>query len=81
MNFLSGYVDEIEKLMFTLSVADLNTKLQEYKAHVPEPMNTMFPERLGKEEAIKNKEIRKMASTHLFPAGKQSNIQHVLHIQ
>ena len=47
---------------------------KKYEEKVPAPMNRQFPERLGKDEAIKNKQARKRARTELFPSGRDANI-------
>jgi len=45
--------------------------LKKYEEKVPEPLNRQFPERLGKDDAIQNKEKKKKTSrSELFSPGK-----------
>ena len=45
--------------------------LKKYEEKVPEPLNRQFPERLGKDDAIQNKEKKKKrARSEFFPTGK-----------
>ena len=67
---LSGYVDSLKKLLFTLPKSKLKEILARWAAKAPEPLNRQFPERLNKEEAIKGYNAKKqMKKTTLFPPG------------
>ena len=72
----TDYVDGLKELLFTLPAnarEDISTK---YKDRVPAPINTHFPDRLGKEEAVQNYRKRKQHGTGLYPAG----IMHKFHL-
>lgn len=68
-NCISGYVDEIHvrKLLFSLPLKDLGDVLKKYEEKVPEPLNRQFPERLGKDDAIHNKEKKRGPDQSYFP--------------
>jgi len=64
-----GYVDDVHvrKLLFSLPLKDLGDVLQKYEEKVPEPLNRQFPERLGKDDAIHNKEKKRGPDQSYFP--------------
>ena len=70
-------MEDIRRLLFTLPSTTLSAMAKKYEEKVPAPMNRQFPERLGKEEAIKNKQTRKRARTELFPSGRDVNINNI----
>ena len=47
-----GYVEHMKKLLFTLPSDSMNKILREHKEKVPKPLNTKFPDRRSKDEAI-----------------------------
>lgn len=69
--FHLDYVEELRTLVFTMPEGDLKAVSARYSALAPQPLNTQFPERRGKEEAIKlHTERKKTLVTELYPAGK-----------
>ena len=66
---LSGYVDDIQKLLFTMEKNSMQEKLHTYKGNVPAPLNTQFEARLSKEDAIKRHSERKQMDIVLYPQG------------
>ncbi len=67
-----GYVDSIGKIIFCY--VDGHETLEEirsrYAALEPKPLNTQFPNRLGKKEAIEKHKARlSMEKVQLFPTG------------
>ena len=69
--FTAAYVDAIQDLLLSLSCKTLKEKLKKYEKKVPKPLNSKFPEKLKKTEAITKYEDKKKGSkTSLFPTGK-----------
>lgn len=61
----------MRKLVFSMPEGDLKAVSQKYSARAPKPLNTQFPERRGKEEAVQlHAGRRKRMATELYPAGK-----------
>ena len=44
--FYSGYVDNLKKLLLSMPKIEMEEVLKKYKDKEPEPLNTMFKERL-----------------------------------
>ena len=42
---------------------------QKYKEKIPAPLNTQFPDRVSKAEAVANSKKRKQQQTPLYPSG------------
>ena len=59
-------------LLFTLPRAQMKEVLNDYAKKVPAPLNTQFPDRQGKEEAVHAYRARKQQKmkTPLYPSGK-----------
>ena len=67
---MSGYVTELRKTLFSLATDEMQKKLKEYTAKVPDAMNTQFEERRSKKEAVVRYKLRQtLACTELFPEG------------
>lgn len=67
---LSGYVDEIKRLLFSIDKSQMHTMSTKYGDLVPPPLNTQFLDRLSKEEAVKrNNHKQKREKITLFPSG------------
>ena len=62
-------MDDIRKVVFSVPLDTLTSITRRYKQKVPEPLSSQFPNRAGREEAIKRKEARKKSRTELFPPG------------
>ena len=69
MFFLLGYVEDLKKLLFSMSLKDMKKIFKKYRKIVPEPLAAQFENRLGREDAIKRKANRKKLATKLFPEG------------
>ncbi|XP_065054110.1 uncharacterized protein LOC135682938 [Rhopilema esculentum] len=68
-----GYVEEMRGILFSLSKEDIEamaTRMAEYTAKVPEPLNRKFTEKNSREEAIAKWNARKVMQTDLFPPCK-----------
>jgi len=49
---------------------DLKAVTEKYSAHAPKPLNTQFPDRRGKEEAVQlHAGRKKRMATELYPPG------------
>lgn len=60
-------------MLFSLSKEDIEamaTRMAEYTAKVPEPLNRKFTEKNSREEAIAKWNARKVMQTDLFPPCK-----------
>lgn len=70
-----GYVDEMKKLLFSLSRAVMKEKFTEYSSKAPTSLASQFPDRVGRTEAVEayNKRIKKNTNTQLFPTGEEQN--------
>ena len=64
-------MDDIRKVLFRVPFNDLNATGKKYQEKIPLPLNRQFPERVSREDAVKNKENRKRTRAELFPPGKQ----------
>ena len=65
------YVDGICKVLFTLPMNEMTAVRARYNAHVPEPLNRLFPDRVDKATAVKTYEARNKTKTPpLYPPGK-----------
>ena len=59
--FLStvDYVEDLKKLLFSMSLEDMKKIFKKYKKKVPEPLAVQFENRLGRKDAIKKQTNRK----------------------
>ena len=64
---ISGYVDEMKTLLFSLSKAVMKAT---YATKAPQSLTSQFPDRISKPQALKTYEKQKQKSTQLFPPGK-----------
>lgn len=71
---LSGYVDEMRNLLFSLSRTAMAAISTKYKAMVPEPLNRQFPERVDKKTAVEQHLKRKNTETSLYPPGSSNYV-------
>ena len=62
-------MEEIRELVFSMSVIERNAILAEYKNKTPAPMNTQFPDRIPRAEAVENYHKRKQKETAPYPSG------------
>lgn len=71
---ISGYVDEMKKLLFSLSSSVMKEKFTEYSSKAPTSLASQFPDRVGRTEAVEayNKRIKQNTNTQLFPTGNSS---------
>ena len=71
------YVEELRKLVFSMSNVELKAVSERHSARVPQPLNTQFPDRRKKEEAVKlHADRKKRLATELYPTGKMAfNVQ------
>lgn len=61
----------MRRLLFSKSKSELKSVADKYNVLVPEPLNTQFPDRIHKEEAVKrNAQKQTRESVTLFPAGE-----------
>lgn len=67
---LLGYVDAIRDLVFEMPEETRKAIYDQYQRKVPSPMNTRFPERPSKVQAVENYNKRKHQDTALYPSGK-----------
>ena len=62
----------MKRLLFTLPISDMKEVNDKYSAKVPKPLNTQFPERATKEDAVtsymERSKTKKKAT--LFPSSK-----------
>lgn len=65
-------------LLFTLPRESLNKTMSKYTEKIPKPLNTKFPERRSKTEAMGRYTKRQNMGVILVPAGK--NIYNILSI-
>lgn len=67
-------MDEMKKLLFSLSRAVMKEKFTEYSSKAPTSLASQFPDRVGRTEAVEayNKRIKKNTNTQLFPTGNSS---------
>jgi hypothetical protein len=66
---VQGYVGNIKEILFSKSEKELNAIKKKYAAKVPPPLNTQFPDRTAKDEAIKQQRKGKQKEAELFPSG------------
>lgn len=64
-----GYVGNIKEILFSKSEKELIAINKKYAAKVPQPLNSQFPDRKLKDEAIKQQRKRKQTEAELFPSG------------
>lgn len=50
----SGYVDTMKELLFTMTSTEWKHILNNYSEKEPKPLNTQFPPRNNKNDAVKN---------------------------
>ncbi|KAK3714764.1 hypothetical protein QZH41_010463 [Actinostola sp. cb2023] len=68
-----GYVENMKKLLFSLTRDTLNKIMSEYKTKVPGPLNSKFPQRRSKDEAMVRYNKRKETIVTLVPTAKQQD--------
>ncbi len=66
----ADYVADVRNVMFNRTDEEFELILQNYKDKEPAPLNTQFPDRRSKVDAIERKLQRSRASSQLFPAGR-----------
>ena len=66
----AGYVEDIKRLLFSMTKQERDNIRAKYKAKIPDPLNRQFPERASKDKAIRRYEARNELWTELFPSGK-----------
>ncbi len=66
---VQGYVGNIKEILFSKSEKELKAINKKYAAKVPQPLNSQFPDRKLKDEAIKQQRKRKQKEAELFPSG------------
>jgi len=59
-------VDDIHKVLFSVPLNDLSAIGKKYQEKIPLPVNGQVPERVNKEDAVKNKENRKSTRAELL---------------
>ncbi len=68
--FHIGYVDSLQEILFSLSRKEMKAVLSKYQKKTPKPLNSQFPEKLPKAEAVKKFQVdHKKSITQLFPPG------------
>lgn len=71
-----GYVEDIKRLLFSMTKQERDNIRAKYKAKIPDPLNHQFPERASKDIAKRRHEARKELRTELFPSeAEQSKLQ------
>lgn len=66
-----GYVHSIGNILLSATQEKLEEVITRYASSKPKPLNTQFPARLGKNEAIlKHKSQKSMDNVRLFPIGR-----------
>lgn len=68
------YVANMKHVLFSTPEEKLNSMKQKYKAKVPDPLNTQFPNKTPRDDAIKNRNARKRRVAEFFPSGKNACI-------
>ena len=66
----SGYVDDIRKLLFSVSKCEMTETRKKYEGKAPDPLNSQYPNRRAREEAIEHQDERRQKTSVLFPPGK-----------
>lgn len=65
-----GYVENVKKLLFTLTKPEMTEVYNRYSTKAPEPLSAQFSDRKDKQSAVKAyKEKCAKGSTQLFPTG------------
>ena len=72
-SYILDYVDCIKKVMFETQQEDLEKVYKFYCSKKPQPLNTQFPDHVGKEEAVKKfiDRCEKNNTTELSPPSKK----------
>lgn len=68
--YVTGYVSEIQKLLFSMPVETMSSVMARYNAKLSEPLNRQLPKRLSRDEAIEHQKGRKRARTELIRSAK-----------
>ena len=68
-NIISGYAEEIKKLLFSQPQSTFTDTIKQYEAKIPEPLNRQFSQRRTREEAIKRWAEKRSLRTELCPPG------------
>lgn len=71
-----GYVDNIRKLLLSLTKEEMDATRLSYKDTIPEPLNRQFTDRTSKHDALNNYQERQEKVKTLFPEGKVCNLCH-----
>ena len=56
--------------MFNMPLTERNTIMTKYKAKTPAPLNTQFPDRRSRAEAVVDYNKIKQKETTLYPSGE-----------
>ena len=75
-----GYVDDIRKLLFSVSKCDMAETRKKYEGKAPDPLNSQYPGRRAREEAIQHQDERRQKTPVLFPPGEYINIYIYIYI-
>lgn len=59
----------MKELLFSLTRAEMKIVLSKYNSKTPKPLNSQFPDKLPKSEAVKKFQVNKERNTPLFPSG------------
>ena len=65
---VQGYVGNIKEIVFSKSKKELIAINKKYAKKVPQPLNSLFPDRKSKDDATKNQRKRKQKEAELFPS-------------
>ncbi len=70
MSIYIGYVGEIRNNLLNMSKETRKTVAEKYNAKVPAPLNSQFPDRVSKAEAVARfVERKEREATKLYPSG------------
>lgn len=72
--FFLGYVEDIKKLLFTLTKAEMLEVFNRYCSKAPAPLSAQFEDRVDKQSAVKAYEenLKKRSTAPLFPTSMRS---------
>ncbi|XP_044180169.1 uncharacterized protein LOC122961579 [Acropora millepora] len=71
-----GYVEAMKNMLFTLPKVQIKKVLDDYAKRALAPLNSQFPDRRGKEEAVQAYKVRKQKKmkTPLYPPGAEQDV-------
>ena len=75
-----GYVEDIKKLLFSLTKAEMLEVYNRYSARAPAPLSAQFEDRVDKQTAVKayQENLKKRSNAPLFPTSMCSDLFEVL---